>query len=291
MIMTDWLQLISPCLRHVGTLRHSLGWVEPQRFIHDHQLVLFEKGDFDVEFPSQTFRCREGSFIIVPPGVYHVTRMTSRTGRRRWVHFDWAYPRGKRPRPLISYPPQTPKAAELCPAPSFIPAEIFHGLLTLPASLELHRQLDSLWNTHQPRRQLLCRGVLMQLLVELLGPADSEAPPSASRASRLAQAIRLRMDQLAKRPIDSMPSIQKEIESLGCSYAHACRVFQGAYHLAPLAYTHRLRIERAKLLLRKGKLSVARVGESVGIANPAYFSRLFHSLVGASPRQYAADLR
>ena len=286
--MTDWLNQISPCLRNVGSLRHDAGWVEPQRFIHDHQLVLYAKGDFDVELPHRTYDCREGTFLIVPPGAYHVTRMTSRTGRRCWVHFDWVYRRDTVERPLISYPPRTPKGAALCPAPPFVPREILQGPLSLPGALELHKRLDSLWNTRQPRERLLARGVLLQLLAELLGPGASEAPPSAGRSHRLTQAIRTRLDRLAKKAIDDMPSIQEELESLGCSYAHACRRFHAAYGLSPLAYMHRLRIERAKLLLRKGSMPVARVGEAVGINNPAYFSRLFRDIVGLSPRQYAA---
>jgi AraC-like DNA-binding protein len=285
--MTEWLHQISPCIRDVGSARYTSGWIEPQRFIHDHQLVLFAKGDFDVEFPLQTFDCPEQSFLIVPPGVYHVTRMHSRTGQRCWVHFDWNYHHDETLRPLISYPPEHPDPKELCPTPPFVPEMILHGRSPQSAVLELHKQINSLWNTGQLREQLLSRGILLQLLVELLGPEVSETAQSLYRTNRLPQKIRLRLDRLAKRTIDNMPSIQKELESFGCSYAHACRVFHFAYGLSPLAYTHRLRMERAKLLLRKGKLSIARVGLAVGIHNPAYFSRLFRNIVGLSPRQYA----
>lgn len=284
--MHHWLEHIAPNPRHVGSLRHTAGWVEPQRFLHDHQLVLFARGDFDVELPSQTVNGRAGTFLIIPPGVDHVSRLRSRTGRRCWVHFDWTPPRLRVERPLMSYPPRRPEEATLCLAPSFVPRGMFYGPIPSPAVLERHREMERLWKAGRPQERLLARGVLLQLLVELLGPGTSRPASSPDRVDRRIRAIRTRLDQLAKIPVDETPSLQRELESLGWSYAHACRAFRAAYGLTPLAYTHRLRIERAKLLLRKGCRPVWRVGQAVGIRNPVYFSRLFRDITGLSPRRY-----
>ncbi|MBN1555284.1 MAG: helix-turn-helix transcriptional regulator [Phycisphaerae bacterium] len=286
--MTHWLNHISPNLRNVGSARYTAGWVEPQRLIHDHQLVLFAEGEFDVEFSSCSYPRGEGTFLIVPPGELHVTRMTSRAGRRCWVHFDWVVPRETIQRPLISYPPKQIVPGEMVSAPRFVPREVFQGPVPSPAALEIHARLDSLWNTERLHEQLLCRGIFLQLLVELFGPGASDALKPAGRSGRLAQAIRARLDGLADLPIEQMPSLQKELQSLGSSYAHACRVFHAAFGLSPLAYTHRLRVERAKWLLREGGRTVAQVGRAVGVENPAYFSRLFRKIAGLSPRRYAA---
>ena len=83
-----WLQRISPCLRVSGMATSNAGWIEPLRTIYEHELVLFESGDFVVEIANRNYSCRGGSFLIVPPGVWQTTRMLSCSGRRRWVHFD-----------------------------------------------------------------------------------------------------------------------------------------------------------------------------------------------------------
>ncbi|MBB6730920.1 AraC family transcriptional regulator [Cohnella zeiphila] len=53
----------------------------------------------------------------------------------------------------------------------------------------------------------------------------------------------------------------------------------------------RIRIERAKTLLRETNLKIFQVGRQVGLADQAYFSRLFKRTVGISPNDYRARAR
>ena len=72
------------------------------------------------------------------------------------------------------------------------------------------------------------------------------------------------------------------------SPAHFSRQFRAAYGETPYAYLMTRRIERAKLLLRRGELSVTEVCLEVGCTSLGSFSARFTDLVGETPTAYRA---
>jgi AraC-like DNA-binding protein len=72
------------------------------------------------------------------------------------------------------------------------------------------------------------------------------------------------------------------------SPAHFSRQFRAAYGETPYAYLMTRRIERAKLLLRQGGLSVTEVCLAVGCTSLGSFSARFTEVVGQTPRAYRA---
>src|SRR3954449_5230605 len=72
------------------------------------------------------------------------------------------------------------------------------------------------------------------------------------------------------------------------SNAHFSRRFKEAYGETPYSYLMTRRIERAKLLLRRGDLSVTEVCMAVGCTSLGSFSSRFTELVGESPSAYRA---
>jgi len=70
---------------------------------------------------------------------------------------------------------------------------------------------------------------------------------------------------------------------------HFHRLFRAVYGVTPLAYLTRLRVDRARRLLRDSEEPVTSIGMAVGFESPAAFSRRFSREVGTSPRQYRAS--
>jgi AraC-like DNA-binding protein len=70
------------------------------------------------------------------------------------------------------------------------------------------------------------------------------------------------------------------------STAHFSRQFRAAYGETPYAYLMTRRIERAKLLLRRGDMSVTEVCLEVGCTSLGSFSARFTELVGQTPTAY-----
>jgi AraC-like DNA-binding protein len=72
------------------------------------------------------------------------------------------------------------------------------------------------------------------------------------------------------------------------STAHFSRKFREAYGETPYSYLMTRRIERAKLLLRRGDMTVTEVCLEVGCASLGSFSASFTRIVGETPTAYRA---
>jgi AraC-like DNA-binding protein len=92
------------------------------------------------------------------------------------------------------------------------------------------------------------------------------------------------MDREYARPLD-VPAMAR---TAFMSPAHFSRQFRAAYGETPYSYLMTRRIERAKLLLRRGDLSVTDVCMAVGCTSLGSFSTRFTELVGESPSAYRA---
>ncbi len=290
--MNDWLLRISPCPRVIGGSTAPRGWIEPLRVIYDHELVLFAGGTCLVEIGADRFECPPESFIIVPPGRLHVSRQSGPAAvARSWVHFDWSYQGPIGETPVLTYHPGPVRPELYRPAPAFVPKTILHGPIASPsAAFDLHQRLQSRWNSGGRHDRLAARGLLLELLVELLD-RSGEPPSSRPEGDPIAARVRRRLDQLSLQPFREAVSIQSALEQLGCSYAHACRRFKRAYGLSPLAYLSALRVERAKLLLRDSDLTVAQIAQRLGFDNVGYFIRRFRRQTALSPRAFARRQR
>jgi AraC-like DNA-binding protein len=92
------------------------------------------------------------------------------------------------------------------------------------------------------------------------------------------------MDREYAQPLD-VPAMAR---AAFMSPAHFSRQFRAAYGETPYSYLMTRRIERAKLLLRRGDLSVTDVCMAVGCTSLGSFSTRFTELVGESPSAYRA---
>ncbi len=286
-----WLNRISPCVRVVGTEVYEAGWVEPLRVIYEHELVLFEDGDFMMEIEGVKHPCPNGSFIVVPPGVWHMSRMISGYGgRRRWIHFDWTHQPSTEDLPLMTFWPSPPITKLFRFQPDWIPKPLMQGDRFMRAPVnDLHDRLYERWNNGTRHERTLCRGLLLELLIELFESDEAQPRDSGINSSRIASMARRVLGKLACEGDDPTRSVQSAFKSLGYSYAHVCRIFRRAYGITPVGYMNSLRLERARTLILDTQLNISEIASRVGYTSPAYFGRLFRKNSGRSPREYRQE--
>ena len=64
-------------------------------------------------------------------------------------------------------------------------------------------------------------------------------------------------------------------------------LFREKVGMGPIEYCIRLRVERAKVLIREGKLNFSQIAEAVGFSSLHYFSRQFKQVTGMSPSEFS----
>lgn len=276
----------NPTHPYTGRRRHSSRWIEPLRVIYDHELVLFTKGRFRVEVSGKDYDCPAMSFIIVPPGAWHITwNVGNETGERLWSHFDWVYQGPPANGPGITFHPAKPQSQFYRPAPAFVPRSILHGAIRAPEQVyDLHDRLQQRQTLGSRHDRFASRAVLLELLIHLLDD-DEKTPVSTDRHSWLASRVRERL-KTAVEERGEIPPIQSMLAEFRYSYAHLCRLFRMEYGISPLKYVHALRIDRAKLLLRDTTLNVSEIAAKIGFRDLSYFCQLFRKMTGYAPSTY-----
>ncbi|MYW93785.1 helix-turn-helix domain-containing protein [Amycolatopsis rubida] len=118
------------------------------------------------------------------------------------------------------------------------------------------------------------------LATHLLARGDRLRPPGREHpAVRAATAVM--QDRLAE------PLTLAEIaEEAHLSVYHLIRVFRAATGETPHRYLTRLRIERARRLLRDSTLTIAQIAERSGFGSPGSLSTAFLGQIGVRPSEY-----
>jgi len=128
------------------------------------------------------------------------------------------------------------------------------------------------WMARHLARQLLSEWLRFEQRSEMY---DHGVPPNLER---MKQFITFRLHQ----PL----SLRDLVEFSQLSPATVGRMFRDHLNTTPVAWILKMKIERAKILLRTRHISVAQVGEQVGIPDPYYFSKCFKKETGIPPREF-----
>jgi two-component system response regulator YesN len=130
---------------------------------------------------------------------------------------------------------------------------------------------------------------LTKTVAALTGTAGDSAdrstrPPAAHPSIR--RALAFMGDHFAE-----TISLADAARAAGLSRFHFCRLFHDETGLPFHEYLHRLRVNRAQVLLADQYLRVSEIAYAVGFNDLSHFDRTFRKLVGHSPREYRTSLR
>jgi len=95
-----------------------------------------------------------------------------------------------------------------------------------------------------------------------------------------------RVTDLLEAGLDEAFRLQPLAHEAGLSEFHFCRAFKKTTGFSLSQYFIRLRMEKARRLLRETTKTVIEVGLDVGYSSPSHFAQVFRREVGATPTEY-----
>lgn len=145
------------------------------------------------------------------------------------------------------------------------------GLDKVYAILESGYSIPHLLSASTALRSVFCAAL------ELMNSAGA-----ARTADERTAAVREEISAAPARPY----RLEQLATAAGLSVPHFCLLFRRQTGYAPIDFVIRQRIRTACRLLDMTQAAVAAIASEAGFADPYYFSRCFHRVMGQSPRAY-----
>jgi AraC family transcriptional regulator len=108
----------------------------------------------------------------------------------------------------------------------------------------------------------------------------------ASRHGMWSQRALRRVLERMESEVASDLSLSTLAAESGYSRSHFLRMFQAGMGCAPHQWLIRLRVERAKRMLRESSASIIDIAAACGFSSHAHLSRTFRKVIGVAPSQY-----
>ena len=133
---------------------------------------------------------------------------------------------------------------------------------------------------------LFVQGVAQSLALHLVRTYPVPGHPPPPRRGGM-PAFRLRqVTAFLEAHLDENLSLARLAQVAGYSPCHFSRLFKQTTGFAPSRYLIRLRLARARRLLRETTRSMVEIGLEVGYPSPSHFAHAFQREVGVTPSEY-----
>ena len=243
---------------------YSFSW-EKGRILHEFQVNYITSGEGILETKTGRYPVREGSVIIIFPGMWHRYKPSKNGWKEHYVGFNGSY------------------------ANHIFTNEFFSG--GIPIShigfnerlLQSFHELFSLVELEKTGYQQICSGLVLYILSTIISIKRNEN----FEGKQIEQTIQ-KACLIIRENIDRNINIEKLALDLNIDYSIFRKMFKKYTGISPGQYHLSLRIRQAKNLLINTNLSIKEISYRLGFESIFYFSRVFKSKTGINPTEYKA---
>lgn len=246
---------------------------------HDHHLIVYCPSGRVRLMQSRAGRTHESMFsagmsLILPAGYDSM-----------WDGDAAASARIRVPPKLIE------QAAEQAGRTTVNAFELRNVFETRDVTLERLAQMliSELERSPHPAQRLIADSVSCALAAHLLRSYNAFEFPEVNTAHVLGPRMLSRLTEFIESRLDSPIGLDELADLARISKFHFTRVFKRSTGMTPIFFVEQCRIQRAKVLLEEGALTLAEVALRTGFADQSHFTRRFHRHVGCTPGAFARE--
>ena len=202
-------------------------------------------------------------------------------------HVSWARWEQPSEAMMLSLEPHllTRNAAELLTVDQIelLPYTQLYDPLILQIGLALKADLES----HKPGGRLYAETLTNALSVHILRNYSAHSHKSVRYLGGLSPTQLKLVTDYINNHLDQELSLEELAAIAQLSAYHFCRSFKRSTGLTPHQYIIRQRVERAKLLLKDGKMGISEVAIACGFTHQSHLNRHFKRLTGVTPKFFS----
>ncbi|NER61205.1 helix-turn-helix domain-containing protein [Pseudomonas sp. MAFF212428] len=244
--------------------------IEPHRHADLCQLLFLYKGQAEIELEGHVRRLEQSAVQVVPALCVH--------GFRFCEDVDGYVVTLAAPLVELLQRQLAAVPAALQQGATYLAGEDAHYLNGLFSRLQAEYQQD-----------LLGRELQLHALINLVVVWISRQQLRRSVGSQVPERGReqlQRFNVLVERQFRQQPSVEQLAHQVGVSLATLNTLCRGLAGQSALQILHQRLLLEAKRELVYTRLTIQQLSDSLGFADPAYFSRFFRRLTGVSPRDF-----
>lgn len=206
------------------------------------------------------FEIEAGSFVLVPPYKFHRTK--GKSAKRTLIYFTKEFL-------LQSFSEDACNRILSC----------FKEYLIIPPKENLNlftQQLKKIESSTDDFSFALNLGVLLDLL--------SQCKPNHNCNEKMSEMLEYINNNFAH-----LNSIDQIADTFYISKGHLCRFFKKHMDITVIDYLNNIKIKNACKYITTTNMNMTEIASACGFNSSAYFSKIFKSIMGKTPKQYQKD--
>jgi AraC family transcriptional regulator of arabinose operon len=252
----------------------SRHWTVGPRVLNDSMYFWFKSGSGKAWFgsPTNIYHFEAGDLLLIPQGVEHAIEGTAGEEPHVYaVHFYATLYGGIDLLNLLGFPLHVPYRKS-APYRGLSEHMVRDYAVKAPG-----------WST------MIANDVFSLLLYLIRTEMDTFSPPaSVDWQSQLPRLLPV-LDWIDRHLSSHEMTVADLSKHVFISETHFRRLFQKVFGMSPVQFIRQRRVDRACALLRATDSPIKQIAQECGFADDAFFSRVFHQLVGASPAAYRRE--
>ena len=136
-----------------------------------------------------------------------------------------------------------------------------------------------------PGGRLFGESLSLALLSYLAGNYAERRPTIEANAC-ISPVQKKRVLHFIRENLDTDVAVSDLAACVGVSSAHFSRIFRASFGMSPYRFVMQERVAKAKAMLEESRSSIGEIAFELGFPSHSHFTKIFHKMTGATPRQF-----